>query len=141
MSTEQNKANFRAIPEKLINTGNLAAADELFTPDYIEHVPFPPGFPSGVAGFKAFFSMLRSAFPDLHYHVELVLAEGDMVTGLVTVSGTHNGEFMGIAPTGKHITWMETHIGRLVDGKLAEHWGLTDQLSMLQQLGVVPPVG
>ena len=141
MSTELNKANFRAIPEKAINTGDFAAADQLIASDYIEHTPFPPGFPSGIVGFKAFFTMLRSAFPDLQYHVELTLAEGDLVTGLVTVTGTHNGEFMGIPPTGKRITWTETHIGRMIDGKLAEHWGLSDQLSMLQQIGVIPPMG
>ncbi|HZR39795.1 MAG TPA: ester cyclase [Ktedonobacteraceae bacterium] len=137
MSTEQNKANFRAIPEHILNTGDFDAIDQLFTADYVDHAALPPGLPDGVEGVKVFFRMLRSAFPDLHYTVEVVLAEGDLAAGHVSVTGTHKGEFMGIPPTGKQLRWTETHMGRLVDGKLAEHWGDYDQLGMLQQLGVM----
>jgi predicted ester cyclase len=140
MSTEQNRANFRAIPEQVINQGDFDAADQLFATDYIDHASLPPGLPSGVTGVKAFFALLRSAFPDLHYTVEVLLAEDDLVAGHVTVTGTHTGELMGIPPTGRMVRWTETHIGRFVDGKLVEHWSDNDQLSMLQQLGVIPPM-
>jgi len=140
MSAEANKAAFRRIPEEIINTGNFDLADELFAPDYIEHVVTPPGTPPGIAGFKAYFTMLRAAFPDLHYTVEAVLAEGDLAAGHITARGTHRGEFLGIAPTGAQVSWGETHIGRFENGKLIEHWGDSDDLGRFQQLGVIPPV-
>lgn len=142
MSVEQNKINFRRIPEEIFNQGNLALADELFAADYIEHVPPAPGWPSGVAGFKQFVMTLRAAFPDFHYTVEDdAIAEGDKVVGRITGHGTHQGELMGIPPTGKYATWSEIHIGRFAGGKLVEHWANLDQLGMLQQLGVVPMPG
>ncbi len=64
--------------------------------------------------------MVRSAFPDLHYAVENTLAEGEMAAGHVRVRGTHQGEFLGIAPTGREVTWTETHVGRFENGKLVE---------------------
>jgi predicted ester cyclase len=137
MSAEENKAAFRRIPEEVINSGNLDLADEVFASDYIEHVPVRPGVPGGLEGFKAFFTMVRAAFPDLHCTVENVLAEGDLVAGHLTVRGTHQGEFMGIAPTGREVTWTETHVGRFENGKLVEHWGNIDDLGMMQQLGVM----
>jgi predicted SnoaL-like aldol condensation-catalyzing enzyme len=81
MSVEENKAAFRRIPEEVINSGNLDLADEVFAPDYVDHAPVPPGVPGGLEGFKAFFTMLRAAFPDLRYTVENILAEGEMVAG------------------------------------------------------------
>lgn len=141
MSTEQNRINFRRIPEDIINTGNLDLADELIRPDYVEHVPLPPGFPAGLAGFKQFVTVLRAAFPDVHFTVEDEILEGDKMVERVTVRGTHQGEFMGIPATGKQVTWTEIHIGRMAGGKLVEHWANQDQLGLLQQLGVVPPPG
>ena len=141
MSTEKNKNAFAAIPLELFNAGNLSAVSEYVHPDYVEHTPLPPGMPSGLEGLKAFVTMMRSAFPDFHYTVEHVIAEGNLVAGSLLASGTNTGSFMGMPPTGKHITWTEMHFGRMVDGKLAEHWGVVDQLAMLQQLGVVPTPG
>ncbi len=138
MSAEENKAAFRRIPEEIINTGNLDLADELLAPDYIEHVPLPPGLPSGVAGFKAFWTAFRTAFPDIQYTTETVLGEGDLVAGHFTVRGTHQGELMGVAGTGKQVTWTETHIARYENGKLVEHWGNSDDLGMMTQLGAIP---
>ena len=97
--------------------------------------------PGGLEGFKAFFTMLRAAFPDLRYAVENVLAEGDLVAGHLTVRGTHRGEFMGVAATGRQVTWTETHVGRVENGKLVEHWGNSDDLGLMQQLGAVPSPG
>ena len=139
--SEENKAAFRRIPEELFNSGNLDLADELFSSDYIEHAPVPPGWPSGLEGFKMFVAMLHTAFPDLHYTVENVLAEGELAAGHVTVRGTHQGEFLGIAPTGREVTWSETHVGRFENGKLVEYWGNSDDLGIMQQLGAVPEPG
>ena len=88
-----------------------------------------------------FVAMLHTAFPDLHYTVENVLAEGELAAGHVTVRGTHQGEFLGIAPTGREVTWSETHVGRYENGKLVEHWGNSDDLGIMQQLGAVPEPG
>ena len=141
MSAEQNKAAFRRIPEEVLNTGNLELTDELFASDYIEHTPVPPGWPSGLEGFKMFVTTLRSAFPDVHYTVETVFAEGEMAAGSITARGTHRGEYFGIAPTGREVTWTETHVGRYENGKLVEHWGNSDDLGLLQQIGAVPELG
>ncbi len=138
MTAQENKAAFRSIPEEVFNNGDLDLADEVFASDYIEHQPAPPGWPSGLEGFKMFVTMVRSAFPDLHYTVENTLAEGEMVASHVTVRGTHQGEFLGIAPTGREVTWTETHVGRFENGKLVEHWDDSDDLGLMQQLGVVP---
>jgi predicted ester cyclase len=141
MAAEENKAAFRRVPEEVINSGNLDLADEVVASDYIEHVRLPPGVPGGLEGFKAFFTMVRAAFPDLHYTLENVLAEGEMVAGHATVRGTHQGEFLGIAPTGREVTWTETHVGRFENGKLVEHWANTDDLGLMQQIGAVPELG
>jgi predicted ester cyclase len=139
MSIAENKAHFRAIPEELFNQGKLDAAEQYLHADYIEHVRLPPGIPSGLPGFKAFVTMIRSAFPDFQYTVEDTIAEDDKVVGRITATGTNTGSFMGMPPTGKKVTWTEIHIGRMVDGKVAEHWADIDQLGLLQQLGVIPP--
>jgi predicted ester cyclase len=132
--SEQNKAAFRAIPEKLINPGKLDAADQYFAHDYADHA-LPAGLPAGVAGFKAFFTLLRTAFPDLQYIVEDVVAEGEQVVARVTARGSMKGDFQGMKATGKTATWTEIHIGRYAGGKVVEHWATIDQLGMLHQLG------
>jgi len=132
---EQNKAIFRAIPEKVVNTGNLDAADQYFAQDFVDHTT-PAGLPNGLAGFKAYITRLRSAFPDLHLTVEEVVAEGETVVVRATARGTMTGDFLEMKATGKTATWTEIHIGRLADGKVVEHWATIDQLGMLQQLGL-----
>ncbi|HLZ36712.1 MAG TPA: ester cyclase [Mycobacteriales bacterium] len=82
-----------------------------------------------------------SAFPDHHYTVEDVISEGDKFAVRLTASGTHLGDFFGIPPTGRHATWTETRIVRVVDGKVVDHWANTDSLGMLRQLGVLPEPG
>lgn len=132
---EQNKAIFRAIPEKVVNTGNLDAADHYFAQDFVDHMT-PAGLPNGLAGFKAYVTRLRGAFPDLRFTVEDVVAEGETVVVRATARGTMTGDFLEMKATGKTATWTEIHIGRLADGKVVEHWATIDQLGMLQQLGL-----
>jgi predicted ester cyclase len=87
---------------------------------------------------QAFITMLRAAFPDLHYTLGDVIAEGDRVVQHATARGTMKGDFLGIPATNKSAAWAEIHILRLKDGQIVEHWGSVDQLGMLQQLGLAP---
>lgn len=138
MSTDLNKRNVRRIPEELYNEGRLEVADEVFMADYIEHFPLPPGFPTGLEGVKSFVTLIREAFEGFSYTVDDLVGEGDRVAIRVTGRGTQTGAFMGIPPSGKPAIWSEIHICRMSDGRLAEHWVVSDRLGMLEQLGVIP---
>jgi len=136
MSTEENKAVLRR-NEEVFNKGNLAVADETIATNYILHGPGGQEF-KGPEGFKQLVTMFRTAFPDLHATVEDMVAEGDKVAHRLILRGTHKGDLMGIAPTGKQVTLSAITISRFVGGKEVEGWSITD---MLQQLGVAPPTG
>jgi len=139
MSTEENKAIARRTVEA-INAGDMSLFENLLAPDAVEHAA-PPGMPPTRETAKQFITMLRAAFPDLHYHIEDVVAEGDRVVNRATVHGTMKGDFLGMPATGKSATWGEMHIVRVKDGKIVEHWANVDQLGMLQQLGLAPTPG
>ena len=141
MSAEENKALYRRFMNEVVNKKNLGVMDELMAQDYIEHDEMPPGMPTGREGMKQMLGMFFSAFPDLHSTTEEVIAEGDMVVGRHTTTGTHSGEFMGIPATGKKISIQEVHIVRIVNGKAVEHWGAVDQMAMMMQLGVIQAPG
>jgi predicted ester cyclase len=141
MSTEQNKALLRRVMEEVFSRGNISLIDELFAPDFVEHEALPPGIPAGREGVKQLSTMLRRAFPDLKATIDDTIAEGDKVVARATWSGTHKGEFMGIAPTGKSVSFGVFDIVRIAGGKFVEHWGQMDNLSMMQQLGVIPAPG
>lgn len=135
MSTEQNKAIKRQEYDA-VNQKNLDALDEVIASDVTSH-PARPGLAPGLEGVKQLFSSLHAAFPDLHIDVEDLIAEGDKVVARVTASGTHQGEFMGIAPTGNRVELSAIDIARIAGGKIVEHWSNSDQLGMMQQLGVM----
>ena len=141
MSTEQTKALVRQLVEEVINQGNISMIDELAIPDFVEHEELPPGIPPGREAPKVLFTMLRSAFPDLKATIEHLIAEGDEVVLHMTWTGTHEGEFMGIPPTGKRISINVIDILGMAEGKCVEHWGVMDSMTMMQQLGVVPAPG
>ena len=134
--TTDTKKMVERIPLEVFNKDNFGLIDELFSPDFVEHF-VQPGVPATRAGFKQSAIALKKAFPDLRYVVEDYLETGDRFVHRVTASGTMKGEFAGMPATGKHATWTEIHIGRVVNGRLTEHWGVIDQLSMLIQLGVI----
>ncbi len=138
MSTEQNKALARQLVEEVLNRGNIGQVDALLTPDFVEHEELPPGVPSGRDGLKAMTVMLRSAFPDFEATIDDVVAEGDMVVLRMTWTGTHKGEFMGVPPTGKSVSFGVIDIIRVAGGKFVEHWGLSDVMGLMQQLGAMP---
>ena len=139
MSTEENKAVLRR-NEEVFNKGDLAVADETIAPNYIYHGSVGQEV-KGLEGFKQIVTMFRTAFPDLHVTVDDMIAEGDKVAHRLTLRGTHKGEMMGIAPTGNQITMSGILIQRIVGNKMAEGWIVNDDLGMMQQMGVVPPMG
>lgn len=99
----------------MFSQGRLEVVDEIVAPDYKEHGTLPPGMPAGREGLKAVASELRKGFPDLSYRIDLMVAEGDFVA-----------------------EWAETHIVKIANGKVSEHWGVVDQIGMLRQLGLAP---
>ena len=119
---------------KAVNTGNLELIREVVAPDVIDHDPAPNQGP-GPQGFIDFFTMMRTAFPDLHLDVDHMVTDADNVSFAYTVSGTHRGEFMGLAPTGNTFEVTGLQIGRFENGKLKERWGSSDELGILRQLG------
>lgn len=135
MTTSQNKAAIRRLYEEFVNNGNMETFNELVAEDVTEHEEFP-GLSPDREGVKQFFAMMRQAFPDLRFVVEEMLAEGDKVVCRFRMQGTHRGEFLGVAPTGNRVDVAAIDVFRLADGQVKEHWGVTDSLSMMQQLGV-----
>jgi predicted ester cyclase len=136
---EENKAAYRRFVSE-INRGNIDQVDEFFAPDYVEHSA-PPGAPPGVETIKMVFRMFRNAFPDVEFTIVDLVAEGDKLATFVRGHGTHEGEFMGVSPTGTEATWNAFGINRYADGKIAEHWGVPDLMGLMQQLGAVPAPG
>jgi steroid delta-isomerase-like uncharacterized protein len=140
MSTEENKALLRRDMGELWGQGNLAVAEEVYATDVVLHNA-PPGLPPGIEGVKGVVTAYRAAFPDLHVTIQDEVAEGDRVVLRWTMRGTQKGEFFGIPATGKPMTLAGIVIARVADSKIAEVWASTDQLGMMQQLGVIPTPG
>lgn len=136
MSPEENKALGRRIVDA-INLGSPAALDEVFAPGYVDRNPFPGATPDR-EGFKQGLTKFRTAFPDFRYTIDDEIAVGDKLVHRLTARGTQKGEYMGVPATGKQAIWSEFHIGRVANGKIEEHWAISDQLGMMQQLGLVP---
>jgi steroid delta-isomerase-like uncharacterized protein len=117
--------------------GNIGVIDELVAPDYVGHDPSQPDM-HGPDGLKGFITAYLSAFPDGRITIDEQLAEGDLVASRWTGRGTHQGELMGIPPTGKEVTVAGITVSRVKNGKVIEEWSNWDTLGLLQQLGVVP---
>jgi steroid delta-isomerase-like uncharacterized protein len=111
--------------------------DEIVEPDVKIGTPLPVEA-TGAQAIKEVFARLHRAFPDLHITVEDLIEEGDKVVGRHTVTGTHQGEYMGLPPTGKSVTYNEIFIFRFAGGRIAEIWGVVDVFSQMKQLGVIP---
>ena len=139
--SEENKAIVRRFYEEYVNQGVLSVAEELVAADFRDHNPPGPGFAQGREGLKQVFAMFRTAFPDMTLTIDDQIAEGDKVVSRLTARGTHQGEMMGIPPTGKTMNMNVIDILRLQDGQITEHWGESDNLGMMQQLGVIPAPG
>jgi len=141
MSAEQNKALVRQMVDKVFNQGNASQADEFLAPNFVEREELPPGIPRDREGVKQLTTMFRSAFPDFKATIDDIVAEGDKVVIRQTWSGSHKGEFMGIPPTGRSVSFGVIDILRIADGKFVEHWGQMDSMSLMQQLGAIPAPG
>ncbi|MCK6627049.1 MAG: ester cyclase [Anaerolineae bacterium] len=136
MSTTENKAILqRAIANW--NSGSLVAYLELYNADVVLH-GFPPGLPPGIQGAKLFYEGLWAAFPNPRLTLDDVMAEGDKVVCRFNMQATHQGEFMGIPPTGKGVKVSGITILRFSDGKCIERWNQADMMGWLQQLGAIP---
>jgi steroid delta-isomerase-like uncharacterized protein len=126
----------------LWSRGNTDRPEEIFAPDYINHQHHHPDSAEtirGIGPWKQFIGSFHQAFPDFEDKIAAQIAEGDLVATHFISSGTHRGEIMGLAPTGKRATWTGIAIDRIADGKIAESWVNWDMLGMLQQLGAIRP--
>ncbi len=124
---------------EVLEGGNLSLMDEMTADDYVNHEDAPIlGQPAGKEGALHFVKALRTAFPDVHVKAMGPVLSGDnMEAGHVVLAGTHNGEISGIKPTGRSVEFDATDIVRVENGQVAEHWGTTDHLRLMRQLGVV----
>ena len=137
--SEQHKALVRRWVAE-IDKRNFDVADELVATDYIDHNPPLPGTAPGREGVKQTNAMLYAAFPDARHTIEDQIAEGDKVVTRMTVTGTFQGEVMGIPPNGKQVTMTGIMIHRIAGGQIVEHWAVADRLTFLQQMGALPPL-
>jgi len=134
MTDEDNKALVRRYIETW-NRGDLPGMATYWSPDMIHHTR------SGSHGFEAVRSIVSNfmrAFPDLTFEIEDLVADGDRVASRMTARGTHTGEYMGVPATGRSVSCSVFGIARLANGKLVEHWGVTDELHLIEQIGLVP---
>jgi steroid delta-isomerase-like uncharacterized protein len=138
-STSSNKSTFLRFHDA-INTGDVTfisrTIDEVVEPDVVLSTPLPVDA-TGADGLKEAMAMLLRAFPDLHVSVEDMIEEDDKVVGRNVLVGTHQGEYMGVPPTGMTVEYAEIFIFRFVAGRIAETWGVVDVFSQLQQLGLI----
>lgn len=132
-----NKEVIQAFLEDVINEGRLERANDLVKEDFAELDPLP-GQAQGREGLKAVIHGLRSAFPDMHWVVKEMVAEGEKVVTRFVWTGTHRGNFLGIPGTGKSVEVKGVVIDRLEDGKMADSRILMDTMGLMQQLGVIP---
>jgi steroid delta-isomerase-like uncharacterized protein len=119
---------------ELFASRDLAALERFFAPDVLSH-NMPPGFPPGIEGVRRFFETFLAAFPDIDVRVEEIVAEGDRAAVVTTIEGTHEGELLGIAPTGRRVSVTGIDMVRVEGGRIVEHRGLTDTVGLLRQLG------
>ena len=136
MSLDGNKSIARETAERLFNQGDLSVVDELIAADAVDHCE-PPGTDCR-QHFRQVATMLRGAFPDLRMEIVNMVAEGDQVAVHLLMSGTHQGPFMGIAPTGKTFATDQMRFMRFRDGQMTDSWAVFDWLAWRQQLGAAP---
>jgi steroid delta-isomerase-like uncharacterized protein len=131
--SEEAKAVVRRNTEEVQGGGNFAVFEELFADDFLDHTPQPNTTPDK-AGVRKLYRTLRAAFPDFHAEIHWQRADGDVVTTYKTYHGTHKGEFLGVAPTGRKVHFETVDAMRVQNGKITEHWGVANLYSLVQQL-------
>src|SRR5947209_8749754 len=135
MAREENTAAQERFAEGVVN-GNLDVIDEVMAPEVVDHDPAPDQGP-GPEGFKQFFTNLQNAFPDFNIEPEHMVATDDDVAIAYTLTGTHQGDFLGVAPTDRRISVRGVQIARFSDGQIVERWGSSDEMGILKQLGAM----
>lgn len=135
MSKDSNLAALGKFAEAA-NTGNFELFHEVVSAENVDHDP-APGQVAGPEGYRMFFSGMRAAFPDFNAALETMVADNDTIAFAYTLTGTQTGPFMGLPPTGKKIRIRGVQISKFKDGKMVERWGSSDELGMLQQLGLM----
>jgi steroid delta-isomerase-like uncharacterized protein len=136
--SEKNKAAMRRIYQEVWNQGNFEVLDEIVSPDYVGHLPTPPGAPSGREGLRWLIQMYRAAFPDIYVQVDDQISEDDKVLTQITIQGTHQGQFMNVPPTNKNIRVTAMVVTRFKNNQNVEGWAELDRLGLMQQLDVIP---
>ena len=139
VTTEANRDVVRRFYELMWNKGDVAQASKLIHPHCVRHDPSGP-VPSGPEGFAAMAQKWRAAFSDLALVVDMMLAEGDLVAARWTITATHTGAFAGVPISFKSIRFSGVNIFRINDGQIAEIWNHRDDLSVMQQVGAIPPM-
>ena len=139
---EENKAIVRRMLDEAFNARNLDLLDELVSPNFLGHPlsAFPPVDAHGIEGRRKEYELFYAAMPDVHAETLEMAAEGDLVFVRDRFTGTHQGELAGYPPTGNQVDYMVVHIYRIADGKIVDDWTLLDSLSLMQQIGAVPPL-
>jgi predicted ester cyclase len=141
MPMEANKDLVKRFVQEVKNERKLDRLGEFFAADYKEHNETVAAFGPGIVGYQNFLGHLFAAFPDDRVEIELVTADGDLVSYRARESGTHKGEFLKIPATGKSATWTEIQFFRIKNGKVIEHWVDVDIFDWFQQLGIIPAMG
>lgn len=136
--SEENKAIARGAIDELFVGGHLDRVGEFISPDHVGHDPAGPEDTHGVEAARERIEAYRTAFPDLQVTIEDQLAEGDRVCTRWTARGTHDGDLMGMSPTGRQVTIEGLSIDRFEGGKIVETWDNWDTMGMMQQLGAIP---
>jgi steroid delta-isomerase-like uncharacterized protein len=136
-NSDRNRIVVQRYFEEVWTQGRLEVLDEILTDDYCNHAPSTANPPPGPAGLKPIVAAMRAAFPDLHYSIERLVVGPDAVAAQVTLTGTHRGDLFGVPATGKPVRVTQVNIERLRDGRIAEHWRVTDELTLMRQLGLV----
>jgi predicted ester cyclase len=139
--SEAAKAVVRRNTEEVQGRGRFDVFDDLFADTFVDHTT-QPGTTPDKEGVRKLYTYLRSAFPDFHAEIHWQLADGDRVTTFKTYHGTHEGEFLGIAPTQRRVQFETVDVMRVQDGKITDHWGVGNLLALMQQIGGwTPPLG
>jgi steroid delta-isomerase-like uncharacterized protein len=133
---EAAKAVVRRNTEEVQSKGNFAAFEELFSDSFIDHTPQPNMTPDKT-GAKSLYQALRTAFPDFHAEIHWQTADGDIVTTFKTDHGTHQGTFLGVAPTGRKISFETVDAMRVRNSKIEAHWGVANLYALMRQLGAL----
>jgi predicted ester cyclase len=134
---EDPKAVVSAFVKEVQNDGNIEAAGDYIAPDVVDHSAMP-GLPPGLEGAKAIFAMIRSGLPDHDAVIHDQIAEGDKVVTRKSFTGTHDGEFLGVPPTGRRVTIDVIDVVRVREGRIVEHWNVVDLFGALRQMEATP---